>query len=78
MELIRPGLFIDFIGYRKYAFVFSAILIGISLISIFVVRGLNYGIDFSGGLEMQVAFKDTVKTEDVRGALKTVGLGDAQ
>jgi preprotein translocase subunit SecF len=78
MELIRPGLFIDFIGYRKYAFIFSAILIGISLISIFVVRGLNYGIDFSGGLELQIAFKDAVKTEDVRSALKTVGLEGAQ
>jgi len=77
MELIRPGFRVDFISYRKYAYIFSGTLIAISLISLFFVRGLNYGIDFSGGLELQVAFKDAVKTEDVRSVMKTVGLGGA-
>jgi preprotein translocase subunit SecF len=77
MELIRPGTRIDFIGYRKYAYVFSAVLILISLISIFW-RGLNYGIDFSGGLEMQVAFKNPVQTEDLRKTLAKIGFGDAR
>ncbi len=78
MELIRPGIFIDFIGYRKVACALSLALIGISLVSLFFVRGLNYGIDFSGGLELQIAFKEAVKTEDVRSALKAVGLEGAQ
>jgi preprotein translocase subunit SecF len=77
MELIRPGIFIDFISYRKYAYVISLAFIMISLASIFFIRGLNYGIDFSGGLELQVSFKDAVKTEDVRNAMKTVGLEGA-
>jgi preprotein translocase subunit SecF len=78
MELIRPGTRIDFIGYRKYAYAFSGILIVISLISIFFWRGLNLGIDFSGGLEMQVAFKKPVQTEELRKALETIGFGDAR
>jgi preprotein translocase subunit SecF len=78
MEFIRPGTRIDFIGYRKYAYAFSISLIIISLISIFFGRGLNYGIDFSGGLEMQVAFKNTVKTEELRNALASIGFKDAR
>jgi preprotein translocase subunit SecF len=78
MELIRPGTRIDFIGYRKYAYVVSGILIGISLISIFLWRGLSFGIDFSGGLELQVAFSARVTTEDLRKALTSIGFKDAR
>ena len=77
MELIRPGFRVDFIGYRKYAYILSGILIAISLASLFFIRGLNYGIDFAGGLELQVAFKDSVETGDVRNAMRTVGLEQA-
>lgn len=77
MELIRPDIFIDLIGYRKYAYALSGTMILISLVSIFFIKGLNYGIDFSGGLEIQVAFKDHVKTEDVRNAMKQAGFADA-
>jgi len=78
MELIRPGTRIDFIGYRKYAYMVSGILIGIGLISIFFLRGLNFGIDFSGGLELQVAFPVQVKTEDLRKNLDELGFRDAR
>jgi len=77
MELIRPGFRVDFIGYRKYAYIISGILIAISLASLLFIRGLNYGIDFAGGLELQVAFKDSVQTGDVRNAMRTVGLEQA-
>jgi len=78
MELIRPGIFIDFIGYRRYAYVVSGVLIAVSIVSIFLLRGLNYGIDFAGGLELQVAFKNSVSTEDVRTAMKGAGFADAR
>ncbi|HOY74100.1 MAG TPA: protein translocase subunit SecF [Deltaproteobacteria bacterium] len=52
-------------------------MIAISLASLFFIRGLNYGIDFAGGLELQVAFKDSVETGDVRNAMRTVGLEQA-
>jgi preprotein translocase subunit SecF len=78
MELIRPGTRIDFISYRKYAYIFSGIIIGIGLISIFLWRGLNFGIDFSGGLELQVAFSTHVKTEDLRKDLDSIGFRDAR
>ncbi len=76
MDIIRPGTQIDFMKYRKVAFALSAALIVISLAAVFV-RGLNYGIDFTGGTEIQVAFSKTVKTDEVRSAIGPVGLANA-
>lgn len=77
MELIRPGIFIDFMKYYKYALTLSLIVIAASLISIFGIRGLNYGIDFSGGTEVQVAFNGDVKTDQLRGTVASVGFPNA-
>ncbi len=76
MDIIRPGTQIDFMKYRKAAFSVSAALIIISLVAVFV-RGLNYGIDFTGGTEIQVAFSETVKTDEVRSAIGPIGLANA-
>jgi SecD/SecF fusion protein len=61
---------IDFIGMRK---IFYGISIGITLIGIgsLVVRGLNRGIDFTGGRTYVVRFDKPVKTADVAQALAT-------
>jgi len=62
--------------YRKAAFALSAALIIISIAALFV-RGLNYGTDFTGGTEIQVAFSKTVKTDEVRSAIEPIGLASA-
>ncbi|NLK48415.1 MAG: protein translocase subunit SecDF [Bacteroidales bacterium] len=59
---------IDFVGKRKYAYIFSGILILISVVS-FATRGFSLGIDFSGGRNYVVSFKESVKTQDVRDLL---------
>jgi SecD/SecF fusion protein len=56
---------IQFIGNRKFAYIFSGSLIVISLIS-FAVRGFSLGVDFSGGRNYVVAFDHPVKTDEVR------------
>ncbi|MDD5439979.1 MAG: protein translocase subunit SecF, partial [Candidatus Omnitrophica bacterium] len=44
----------------------------------FIKRGENnYGIDFTGGTIQQFKFTDPIKTQDVRNALKDIGLGGA-
>ncbi|MDD3079904.1 MAG: protein translocase subunit SecDF [Paludibacter sp.] len=55
----------NFIGGRKIAYIISGSLIAISLIS-FATRGLNLGVDFSGGRNYVVRFDEPVKTDDVR------------
>jgi preprotein translocase subunit SecF len=70
VELIRPDINIDFLGNRKWAYALSALLIALSLISIPVKGTVRLGIDFTGGIMLQVKFKETTQTKDIRQALK--------
>lgn len=63
------NLSIDFIGIRKIAYVISGIVIVISLLGI-GIRGMSYGIDFSGGRNYIVQFNQKVNTEKVRSLLE--------
>ncbi len=55
---------IDFIGMRKYFYAASIIVTVLGISSLFV-RGLNQGIDFTGGRTFVVRFDHPVRTEDV-------------
>ncbi|HSG68013.1 MAG TPA: protein translocase subunit SecDF, partial [Bacteroidales bacterium] len=59
---------IDFLGMRKKAYIISGIIILAGVASLFT-RGLNPGIDFSGGRSFVVRFDQPVSTADVRNAL---------
>jgi preprotein translocase subunit SecF len=65
---------IPFIKYSKTAITISTVIIIIGLISIVFVRGLNYGIDFSGGTLLQLKFEKPITTAEIRRALSTVNL----
>jgi SecD/SecF fusion protein len=56
----------DFLSVRKYAYAFSGALLLIGLFSVFFHRGLNYSIDFEGGLMMRVAFEQPVPVGELR------------
>ena len=58
----------NFLGMRKYAYILSTIVIIIGIGSL-AVRGLNYGVDFSGGRTYVVRFDQPVVLKDVRTAL---------
>lgn len=70
---IIPKTNIDFIGLRKIFFVLSAILV-IGSLGAFFTKGLNYGIDFTGGTVVQVQFSAPVDIKDIRSALGEQGL----
>jgi len=59
---------IDFIGIRKYFYVASGVILMAGVVSLFV-RGLNPGIDFTGGRTFVVRFDEPVKTEDIAARL---------
>ena len=67
---------IDFLSKRKLAMSFSLLLVVISLSSL-AIRGLSFGIDFTGGTLVEVSYQDTVAIEDVRGTLSAEGFTDA-
>lgn len=62
---------INFIGIRKKMYIFSGILIIIGTISLFT-KGLNFGIDFTGGRSYIVRLDQNVKSNDIREKLTTV------
>ncbi len=59
---------IDFMSKRKITYIISTILISVSILSL-AVRGLSYGVDFSGGRSYVVRFDQKVLANDVRAAL---------
>ena len=67
---------IDFMAKRKVAMVFSIVIIVASLASL-VTRGLNFGLDFTGGTVVVVNFKDSVDIPKIRTLLTEKGQGDA-
>jgi len=66
--------FIDFMKHRKAALMLSLLCIAASLGLIFV-KGLNLGIDFTGGNVVQVEFSQPTAIEDIRSVLASVGQG---
>ena len=56
---------IDFINKRKYAMIFSAFLLVVSVISL-GLQGLKLGIDFTGGTLIEVGYQKTADLEDIR------------
>jgi preprotein translocase subunit SecF len=76
MELFKEKTHIDFLGRRKLAAVLSIALILISVGSL-VTRGLNLGLDFTGGTLIEAAFPEAVDLSSVRSAL-AADFSDAQ
>ncbi len=74
MELIKPGINLDFVGKIKYAITFSIILIIVSIGSVVYHGGLNPGIDFAGGSVIQVKFSNNIPADQIREALKSTKL----
>jgi len=68
---------IDFMGKRKLAMVFSILLILLSIGSL-ATRGLSFGIDFTGGTLIEVAYPDSADLGEIRDLLEEAGYGDAQ
>jgi preprotein translocase subunit SecF len=77
MHILDKGTHIDFMGKRKLAMGFSLILILISLVMLFT-RGLSFGIDFTGGTLIEVAYPDAVELGGIRDVLQEAGFSDIQ
>jgi len=77
MELIRPDTRLDFIGKKKFTVWVSTIVILLSLGSILYHGGLRYGVDFAGGILLQIKFSEAVDISEVRNAIEAMGSKDA-
>ena len=77
MEFIRPGINIDFVGKRKIAFVLSTLMLISTLLLVIWRGGPNYGVDFSGGVLVQVKLSEKHLPSEIRDALRSVQLQDS-
>ena len=72
MDIIKTDTRIDFMAKRRIALVFSAVLLLVSIGSL-VTRGLNFGLDFTGGTLIEVAYPEAPALSDVRASLDEAG-----
>ena len=75
MQLLKQSLNIDFLGRRKIAWIISIILLLASIVSL-SMRGLNFGIDFTGGTIVEVGYSQNVELALVRESLATAQFDD--
>jgi preprotein translocase subunit SecF len=68
----------EFLQKRKTAYIVSAIMVAIGILSIVVRGGLNYGVDFTGGTLFQIRFDQNVEASQLRGAMGQAGLTNFQ
>ena len=76
MQLFKKTTTFDFLGARRLALIFSISLILIAIGS-FVTRGLNFGIDFTGGTLVEVGYGEPAELAKIRDALAADGFKDA-
>jgi preprotein translocase subunit SecF len=76
MQLLKERTNFNFMSKRKMAAVFSLLLILASIGSL-ITKGLNFGIDFTGGTMVELSYQEQVKLENIRIKLEQNGYGDA-
>ncbi|MDH3646731.1 MAG: protein translocase subunit SecF [Gammaproteobacteria bacterium] len=76
MQLIGKTTNIDFIGHRKLAVAISVLLVIGSIASLYV-NGLAFGIDFTGGVLIEVGYPQEADLSAVRDQLENSGFDDA-
>ena len=74
MQIIKPGINIDFVGKKGLAIVLSLVFILVGLVSLVAKGGPRYGIDFAGGTLIQVKFNQPTDAATIRGALAPLNL----
>ncbi|MBL1322087.1 MAG: protein translocase subunit SecF [Methylophaga sp.] len=76
MQLLKEQTNFDFMGKRKIAAIFSVILIIISISSL-VMNSLNFGIDFTGGTMIEIAYQEEADINKIKSTMEQAGYHDA-
>ena len=75
-QLLNTDKVTDFMRWSKLAFIFSLMMI-IASITTISTKGLNWGLDFTGGTLIEVSFKNPADLPLIRESLAESGFGDA-
>ena len=77
MKILSSTTEFEFMGRRRLAVAVSLVVIAVSIVSL-AVRGLNFGIDFTGGLLLEVGYEQPADLDAIRSQLATAGYEAAQ
>jgi preprotein translocase SecF subunit len=77
LQILKDTHF-DFVGKRKVAFLLSAALILMGIISLIAHGGPAFSIDFSGGTLLQIQFQEDLSVDDIRSSMDRIGWGDSE
>lgn len=75
LKWITKDTNIDFMKARKFTYVLSAVLIILSCLSIYF-KSFNFGIDFSGGVLMEIKSEQPINVEEIRSKLSVLKLDE--
>lgn len=83
MQIIRPGINLDFVGRMK-PFAWASVGLSALVVLLIVARwalgygAFNYGIDFAGGTLLQIRFQREVTIQQIRATLGRLDLGESE
>ncbi len=75
LRIVPAGLTLNFLGKRRFAYVVSALLL-LGSLGALTVQGLNFGIDFRGGILIEVRTDGPAEIGAMRSTLGGLGLGE--
>ncbi|MCH2036973.1 MAG: protein translocase subunit SecF [Rickettsiales bacterium] len=70
-KLIPSSTKIDFLGKRWMAFILSMVML-LGSVGVLATKGLNFGIDFTGGIVMELRFQEDVEINEIRKSLAVI------
>lgn len=77
MEFFNPNSKVDFMGARRWTAAFSLLIFVLSIGSL-LVNGLKWGLDFTGGTQIEVSYANSADLGSIREELSKIGFKEAQ
>lgn len=77
MEFFNPNSNIDFMGLRRWTAIFSALIFLVSIIAL-AINGLHWGLDFTGGTQIEITYQEPANLQKIRDTLNQQGFKEAQ
>ncbi len=77
MELFNPQSNVDFMGARRWTALLSTLIFIVSITAL-IVNGLNWGLDFTGGTQVEVTYPEAADLDQIRASLSAKGFNEAQ